>query len=116
MTTFYWLVKEDGELRTITFEGFEVGWAYVPTESGNVYYNVYVVDNNEIVIKEESTEGTTFYKYNNEAEAANAGWRHILESELVRWGLNEIRSWRERNGRIQKEWLRQIEEYRKNNS
>jgi hypothetical protein len=112
MATFYWLVEEDGELRTITFEGYEAGWAYVPTESGNVYYNVYVTDASEIVIKEESAAGATFYKYNSGAEAAEAGWRHILESELIRDGLRIIKETRERNARARAEWLKQIEEYK----
>jgi hypothetical protein len=113
MTTFFWLVKEAGEVRAISFDGWEAGWAYVKGENGeNTYYNVFLTDSGEVVIKEDNAEGTVFYTYDSEAEAADAGWRHILESERVRWGLNELRSWRERNERIQKEWLKQIEEYK----
>jgi len=117
MTTFFWLVKEDGEVRALTFEGWEAGRAYVKNEDGtNTWYEVFLTNDNEVIIKEDDAEGTTFYKYENETEAVNAGWRHILESERVRWGLNELREWRERNERIKNEWLKQIEEYKKNNS
>jgi hypothetical protein len=114
MATFYWLVEEDGELRTITFEGYEAGWAYTSTVNGNTYYNVYITDNGEVVIKEEDKTGVVFYKYGSEEEAVGAGWKYILESERVRWGLNEIRSWRERNERMRAEWLKQIEEHKAN--
>jgi len=117
MATFFWLVKEDGEVRALTFDGWEAGRAYVKNEDGtNTWYEVFLTNDNEVVIKEDDVKGTTFYKYTDETEAANAGWRHILESEWVRWGLNEIREWRERNERIKNEWLKQIEEYKKNNS
>ena len=116
MATFFWLVKEDNEVRALTFDGWEAGKAYVRGENGVKYYEVFLTDTDEVVIKEDDAEGTTFYKYENETEAANAGWRHILEVESVRWGLNEIREWRERNERIKNEWLKQIEEYKKNNS
>ena len=117
MATFFWLVKEDGEVRALTFDGWEAGRAYVKNEDGtNTWYEVFLTNDNEVVIKEDDVEGTTFYKYNSEAEAADAGWRHILEVESVRWGLNELREWRERNEQIKNEWLKQIEEYKKNNS
>jgi len=122
MATYFWLVNEDGEIRSITFSGWEAGKAYVKEETGvNTYYEVFLTDSDEIIIKEdkwmpEDGWGTTFYKYNSETEAVEAGWRHILEVESVRWGLNELRSWRERNERMKNEWLKQIEEYKKNNS
>jgi hypothetical protein len=117
MATYFWLVKEDGEVRAITFDGWEAGRAYVKNEDGtNTWYEVFLTNDNEVVIKEDDAEGTTFYKYNSEVEAAGAGWRHILESERVRWGLNELREWRERNERMRNEWLQQIEEYKKANS
>ena len=117
MTTFFWLVKEDGEVRALTFDGWEAGRAYVKNEDGtNTWYEVFLTDTDEVVIKEDDAEGTTFYKFTDETEAVNAGWRHILESERVRWALNEIREWRERNERIKNEWLKQIEEYKRANS
>jgi hypothetical protein len=116
MATFFWLVKEDGEVRALTFDGWEAGKAYVQGENGVKYYEVFLTDTDEVVIKEDDAEGTTFYKYENETAAADAGWRHILESERVRWALNEIREWRERNERIKNEWLKQIEEYKRANS
>jgi len=116
MATFFWLVKEDGEVRALTFDGWEAGKAYVQGENGVKYYEVFLTDTDEVVIKEDDAEGTTFYKYTDETEAANAGWRYILEVENIRWGLNEIREWRERNERMKNEWLKQIEEYKKNNS
>jgi len=116
MATYFWLVKEDGEVRAISFDGWEAGWAYVKNEDGtNTWYEVFLTNDNEVVIKEDDAEGTTFYKYNNEAEAADAGWRHVLESERVRWGLNELREWKERNERIKNDWLKQIEEYKRAN-
>ena len=117
MTTFFWLVNEGDDIRAITFEGWKAGRAYVKNEDGtNIWYEVFLTTDSEIIIKEDDAEGTTFYKYENETAAADAGWRHILESERVRWALNEIREWRERNERIKNEWLKQIEEYKKNNS